>query len=145
MAYKDEYEVARLHSDGTFKQKISDLFEGDYKLRFHLAPPLLAKKNNKGELQKQTFGAWMMPCFQVLAQLKFLRGTALDVFGYTQERKDERALLNAYLSKMQTVTNKLDEATLTNAIEWARLPESVKGFGHIKAKAMTAAIEKLKS
>ena len=145
MAYKDEYEVARLHSDGTFKQKISDLFEGDYKLRFHLAPPFLAKKNNKGELQKQTFGAWMMPCFQVLAQLKFLRGTALDVFGYTQERKDERALLNAYLSKMQTVTNKLDEATLTNAIEWARLPESVKGFGHIKAKAMTAAIEKLKS
>ena len=145
MAYKDEYEVARLHSDGNFKLKISELFEGDYKLRFHLAPPLFAKKNDKGELLKQSFGAWMMPCFQALAKMKFLRGTAFDVFGYTQERKDERALLNAYLSKMQTVTNNLDEATLTNAIEWARLPESVKGFGHIKAKAMTAAIEKLNS
>ncbi|HMS27659.1 MAG TPA: indolepyruvate ferredoxin oxidoreductase family protein [Burkholderiaceae bacterium] len=145
MAYKDEYEVARLHSDGTFKQKIADLFEGDYKLHFHLAPPLFAKKNEKGELQKQTFGAWMLPCFQVLAKMKFLRGTPFDVFGYTKERKDERDLLNAYITKMQSVTSKLDETTLAQAIEWARLPESVKGYGHIKAKAMTAAIERLKS
>ncbi len=145
MAYKDEYEVARLHSDGQFEKQIADLFEGNYKLHFHLAPPLLVKKNDKGELQKQSFGAWMMPCFKVLAKLKFLRGTAFDPFGYTHERKAERTLLRAYQRKMQDITSGLNEATLTHAIEWAKLPETVKGFGHIKAEAMATAIEKLKN
>src|SRR3546814_1282649 len=95
MAYKDEYEVARLYVDPAFTQKLRQQFEGepgkDYQLHFHLAPPLLAKKNDKGELVKKKYGPWIMPVFKTLARLKGLRGTALDVFGRTAERRKESA------------------------------------------------------
>ena len=96
MAYKDEYEVARLHTDKAFTDKIAGMFEGDYKLVHHLAPPMTAKKNDKGELVKQPFGPWMRSAFGLLAKMKGLRGTALDVFGKTEERRMERALIVEY-------------------------------------------------
>ncbi len=92
MAYKDEYEVARLYADPAFAEKIRGSFEGDWKLKFYLAPPLLAKRDAHGHLVKKEYGAWMLPAFRVLAKLKFLRGTALDIFGKTEERRTERAL-----------------------------------------------------
>ena len=98
MAYKDEYEVARLHTDPAFAAKIATMFEGDYKLVHHLAPPLTAKKNAKGELIKTPFGPWMRSAFGWLARLKGLRGGAFDVFGRTEERKTERALIGEYRS-----------------------------------------------
>jgi indolepyruvate ferredoxin oxidoreductase len=147
MAYKDEYEVARLHSDGTFEKKIANMFEGDYKLNYHLAPPLLAKKNDKGELQKQAFGPWMLTSFKLLATLKGLRGTTFDIFGKTAERKIERALIADYMNSMNGVLDKLNSSNtvtatqllLPLAIELAKIPESIKGFGHVKEKSVAAA------
>ena len=96
MAYKDEYEVARLYTSGDFQRKLEQQYEGDYKLKFHLAPPLLAKKDAQGRLIKQEFGAWVLTAFKLMAKLKFLRGGALDIFGYTAERRMERQLIGDY-------------------------------------------------
>ncbi len=143
MAYKDEYEVARLHGDGTFEIKVASMFEGDYKLNYHLAPPLIAKKNDRGELQKQAFGQWMLTSFKLLAKLKGLRGTAFDIFGKSAERKMERGLISDYLSSMETVLNKLSldniKTHFPTALDIARIPESIKGFGHVKHKSVIAA------
>jgi indolepyruvate ferredoxin oxidoreductase len=143
MAYKDEYEVARLHSDGTFEKKIASMFEGDYKLNYHLAPPLTAKKNDKGELQKQQFGPWMLTSFKLLSKLKGLRGTAFDIFGKTAERKMELALITDYLDTMNLVSSKLNSDNhselLPMALELANIPDSIKGFGHVKEKNAAAA------
>jgi indolepyruvate ferredoxin oxidoreductase len=139
MAYKDEYEVARLHSDGTFEKKIAAMFEGDFKLNYHLAPPLLAKKNDKGELQKQQFGPWMLTSFRLLAKLKGLRGTAFDVFGRTAERQMERALIADYTRSIEQVLQRLSADNMGMALEIARIPEAIKGFGHVKDKNVAAA------
>ena len=139
MAYKDEYEVARLHSNGDFEKKITSMFEGDYKLNYHLAPPLLAKKNDRGELQKQQFGPWMLTSFRLLAKLKGLRGTAFDIFGRSAERKMERALIADYTRSMETVMLRLNAENMRPALEIARIPEQIKGFGHVKAKSLDAA------
>ncbi|MEO6291524.1 MAG: DUF6537 domain-containing protein, partial [Burkholderiaceae bacterium] len=139
MAYKDEYEVARLHSDGTFEKKIGAMFEGDFKLNYHLAPPLLAKKNDKGELQKQQFGPWMLTSFKLLAKLKGLRGTAFDLFGRTAERQMERALIADYIGSMERVMQRLTAENLSTALEIARIPEQIKGFGHVKEKSVVVA------
>jgi indolepyruvate ferredoxin oxidoreductase len=139
MAYKDEYEVARLHSDGTFEKKINAMFEGDFKLNYHLAPPLLAKKNGKGELQKQQFGPWMLTSFRLLAKLKGLRGTAFDVFGRTVERQMERALIADYTRSMEQVLQRLTADNMSVALEIARIPDGIKGFGHVKDKNIAAA------
>ncbi|MBS0447514.1 MAG: indolepyruvate ferredoxin oxidoreductase family protein [Proteobacteria bacterium] len=138
MAYKDEYEVARLHSDGSFLAKIAADFEGDYKLTYHLAPPATAKKNAKGELQKQPYGPWMLTGFRLLAKLKGLRGTALDVFGKTEERKTERALIGEYRAAIEELLKKLDASNLAQAIEIARLPEEIRGYGHVKERHLAA-------
>ena len=92
----------------TFEKKVASMFEGDYKLNYHLAPPLIAKKNDKGELQKQQFGPWMLTSFKLLSKLKGLRGTAFDIFGKTAERKMERALIADYLDSMNLVLSKLN-------------------------------------
>ena len=143
MAYKDEYEVARLHSNGDFEKKVASMFEGDYKLNYHLAPPLIAKKNDKGELQKQQFGPWMLTSFKLLSKLKGLRGTAFDLFGKTTERKMEQALITDYLASMNLVLGKLNtdnkSTLLPIALELANIPESIKGFGHVKEKNAAAA------
>ncbi len=138
MAYKDEYEVARLQSEAGFKQQIAAMFEGDYQLNYHLAPPLLAQTNAKGELQKQRFGAWMGWAFRLLAPWKFLRGSAFDPFGRSGERRHERALLAHYVATLELALPGLNAATLSDAIVFATLPEQIRGFGHVKARHWAA-------
>ncbi|QDL53064.1 indolepyruvate ferredoxin oxidoreductase family protein [Rhodoferax aquaticus] len=138
MAYKDEYEVARLHTDTAFKQKIAGMFEGDFSLNYHLAPPLLASRNDKGELQKRKFGAWVQWAFRCLAPLKVLRGGPLDVFGYAQERQEERALIHEYQSALDAMLPMLNGKNLEIAIDFARLPEQIRGYGHVKARHLAA-------
>ncbi len=139
MAYKDEYEVARLHTDPTFLERIASQFEGDYRLNYHLAPPLLAKRNDKGELIKRPFGNWMQRVFGVLAGLKGLRGGALDVFGRTEERRTERALIVEYRECIDELLRGLNGQTLALAVEIARIPEEIRGYGHVKARHLDAA------
>jgi indolepyruvate ferredoxin oxidoreductase len=142
MAYKDEYEVARLYTDPAFMQKIQGMFEGDITLKFHLAPPLLAKKDKQGHLVKQEFGPWMMKAFGVLAKLKGLRGTAFDVFGYTDERKMERALIGEYRRTVEALLPKLSADNLAQAVAIASVPEEIRGFGHVKERNLAAAKRK---
>ena len=139
MAYKDEYEVARLYTDGVFNTKIAGLFEGDYKLKFHLAPPLFAKRDAKGHLIKQEFGPWMMRVFSVLAKLKFLRGGVFDVFGYTTERKKERELIMQYRKTIESLLPKLHTNNLAGAVAIASIPEEIRGYGHVKERHLAAA------
>jgi indolepyruvate ferredoxin oxidoreductase len=134
MAYKDEYEVARLHTDRTFLDKIAQQFEGEYRLRYHLAPPLLAKRNERGELVKQSFGPWMLKAFGLLARLKGLRGTPFDPFGHTEERKMERALIGRYKDTIEELLAGLNAGNLALAVEIARLPEQIRGYGHVKER-----------
>jgi indolepyruvate ferredoxin oxidoreductase len=138
MAYKDEYEVARLHTDTSFHDRIATQFEGDYKLNFHLAPPLLAKTNAKGELQKQKFGPYMLTGFRLLARLKGLRGTALDVFGRSEERQTERALITEYRDAITLVLASLNAQNHDLAVDIACLPDQIKGYGHVKARHLAA-------
>jgi len=143
LAYKDEYEVARLHSDGAMRRKIEGMFEGDYKVVYHLAPPLLAKTDPlTGEPKKIKFGPWMGGIFKILGKLKFLRGTALDVFGYTEERKTERALIREYEATVERLLAELSPQNHAAAIQIASLPEEIRGYGHIKAKSVVAARKK---
>jgi indolepyruvate ferredoxin oxidoreductase len=133
LAYKDEYEVARLYTDPAFMQKIKSQFDGEYKLHFHLAPPLLAKRDpGTGELRKAEYGSWMMSAFKVLAGLRFLRGTPLDVFGYTQERRMERQLIVEYEAIIDELIGKLDNDNHALAVKIAAIPEEIRGYGHIK-------------
>ena len=132
MAYKDEYEVARLYTSGDFKRRLEQQFEGDYKLKFHLAPPLFARKNAQGQLQKKEYGSWMLGAFGVLAKLRGLRGTPLDVFGYTAERRGERALIGEYEKTIALLLNKLDGGNVDLAADIASIPEHIRGYGHVK-------------
>ena len=138
MAYKDEYEVARLHSAAAFRDKVESMFEGDYQVHYHLAPPLLAKTNDKGELQKQKFGPHMAWAFKLLAPLKVLRGTALDPFGRTEERRLERALLANYQDRLNAYLETLSADNHGDALTFAKLPEQIRGFGHVKARHIAA-------
>ncbi|MCW3005174.1 MAG: putative indolepyruvate ferredoxin oxidoreductase, alpha and beta subunit, partial [Conexibacter sp.] len=139
MAYKDEYEVARLHAETGFQDKVAAMFEGDFKINFHLAPPMIARRNDKGELQKMKFGPAMLTGFKVLAKLKGLRGTAFDVFGRTGERRTERALIEQYRASIGQVLASLDAGNHALAVEIARIPEQIKGFGHVKERNLAAA------
>ncbi len=132
MAYKDEYEVARLYTSGDFRKQLEAQFEGDYKLKFHLAPPLLAKKNAQGQLVKKEYGPWVFTAFRVLVRFKGLRGTPLDVFGYTAERRGERALIGEYQKTVSALLDKLDAGNVDLAAEIASVPEHIRGFGHVK-------------
>jgi indolepyruvate ferredoxin oxidoreductase len=118
---------------------VGAMFEGDFKLNYHLAPPMIAKTNDKGELQKQKFGPWMLPAFRLLAQLKGLRGTALDPFGRTEERKMERALIAQYEGSIEEILQSLDAGNHAAAVDVARIPELIKGFGHVKARHLALA------
>jgi indolepyruvate ferredoxin oxidoreductase len=138
MAYKDEYEVARLYTDGRFLEQVKSQFEGDVKFKFNLAPPLFAKKDAKGNLVKKEFGGWMLGAFTVLAKLKGLRGGAFDVFGHTAERKMERALIVEYRQMIDLLLPSLNAASYATAVELANLPEQIRGFGHVKEKAVEA-------
>jgi indolepyruvate ferredoxin oxidoreductase len=139
LAYKDEYEVARLYADPGFMQKVRAQFDGDYKLHFHLAPPLLAKRDEKGELVKKEYGAWMLPAFKMLAKLRFLRGTALDAFGYTEERRMERQLIADYARLVDELLPALSTENHGLAVQLASIPEEIRGFGHVKARHLAVA------
>jgi indolepyruvate ferredoxin oxidoreductase len=139
MAYKDEYEVARLHTETGFREKIAAMFEGDYKVNYHLAPPLTARRNEKGELQKKKFGPAMHMAFRVLSTLRGLRGTAFDIFGRTHERKTERALIGEYRASIEQVLAALSADNHALGLEIARIPEQIKGFGHVKDRNLAAA------
>jgi len=142
MAYKDEYEVARLHTDRSFTDKLAGMFEGDYKVVHHLAPPLLAKRNDKGELVKQAYGPWMRKAFGVLARLKGLRGTAFDPFGRTEERRAERALIQEYRACIDELLGGLQADRLALAVEIANIPQDIRGYGHVKERHLKSARSK---
>ncbi|KAB7769816.1 indolepyruvate ferredoxin oxidoreductase family protein [Xanthomonas maliensis] len=132
MAYKDEYEVARLYTRGDFLRRVQQQFDGDYRLRFHLAPPLLASKDAHGHLRKREYGPWVLTAFKLLARLKFLRGGKLDPFGYTAERRSERQLIADYATIVDTLLERLDADNLTLAVQIASVPEHIRGYGHVK-------------
>jgi indolepyruvate ferredoxin oxidoreductase len=137
LAYKDEYEVARLHADTGFRKKIEDMFEGDYRVVYHLAPPLLTRKE-----EKMRFGGWMLPVFKVLKRFKFLRGSALDPFGYTDERRTERALIREYEETVERLLARLELQNHALAVQIAAIPDEIRGFGHIKARTLDPARKK---
>ncbi len=141
MAYKDEYEVARLYIETGFFDRLKKQFEGDYRLRFHLAPPLLARKDAQGHLIKRPYGQWIVGAYRWLARAKVLRGTALDPFGYTVERRAERAAIGEFQALMRRIVGELDQdkARLPLALELARLPQSARGYGHVKERNLATA------
>ena len=140
MAIKDEYEVARLYTDSRFEKQLRDQFEGDYKISFHLAPPFLSSaKDALGRPKKKAFGASTMTLFRLLAKMRGLRGTTLDVFGYSAERKLERDLIAGYERDIAFVLDKLSPANIEIAIELLSLPDRIRGYGPIKEKAVADA------
>ncbi|SLN35358.1 indolepyruvate ferredoxin oxidoreductase family protein [Oceanibacterium hippocampi] len=143
MAYKDEYEVARLYTDGRFEEKLAAQFAGDYRIEFHLAPPILAKRDPAtGAPEKRTYGPWMFKAFRVLARLKFLRATPLDPFGRTEERKTERKLIRDYEATVERLIGGLTPANHGLAVAVARIPEEIRGYGHVKDRHLAAARKK---
>ncbi|NMG39207.1 indolepyruvate ferredoxin oxidoreductase family protein [Chelativorans sp. ZYF759] len=143
MAIKDEYEVARLYTDGAFIRQLSAEFESYEKLEFHLAPPILGRKGSDGKPRKSRFGSWMMSSFRLLARLKGLRGTAFDIFGYSAERRMERALLARYEGDLDRVVERLAPGRIDAAAALLSVPAMIRGFGHVKeANAAKAAGER---
>jgi indolepyruvate ferredoxin oxidoreductase len=140
LAYKDEYEVARLYSDGAFRARLAQQFEGAFALKVHLAPPLWAKRDPAtGRLQKRAYGGWAFRAFGLLAKLKGLRGTKLDPFGYTAERREERRLVADYESNVAELIGSLTAANHAAAVTLAALPETIRGFGHVKEASIARA------
>jgi indolepyruvate ferredoxin oxidoreductase len=142
MAYKDEYEVARLYTSGDFEQRVRETFDGDFKLHFNLAPPRFAKKDAQGRLLKREYGPWVFTAFKVLKRLKFLRGSRFDIFGHTGERRMERQLIVAYKATIEELLGKLSLGNHALAVEIARIPESIRGYGHVKEHFLAGAIAK---
>ena len=141
MAIKDEYEVARLYAETDFLQQIRERFEGDYTLRFHLAPPLLARPDpTTGMVKKIAFGPWMLSAFKWLAKARGLRGSRWDIFGHSKERRLERALLADYEADLAALPATLERTTLGDAIALVSLPEKIRGFGHVKRRNIDAAL-----
>jgi len=133
MAYKDEYEVARLYTEPAFLERVAETFDGDYRVKLHLAPPLWAKPDPvTGKIRKIEYGAWVLTAFKYLAKLKVLRGGRFDVFGYTRERRMERALIAEYETDVTRLTSQLTAEKLELALQIAGLPEKIRGFGYVK-------------
>ncbi len=140
MAYKDEYEVARLYTDTSFVDRVKSTFDGKLRLEFHLAPPLLARTNPAtGEPKKMSFGPWILTAFGVLKSFKFLRGTPLDPFGYSNERRTERKLIADYADLLKTLIADLTPDNHQTAVALASIPEKIRGFGPVKQRSLAAA------
>ena len=140
LAIKDEYEVARLYTDGEFERQLEAAFEGDYKLRYHFAPPLWVKPDKvTGAPVKRSYGAWMRPVLKVLARFKGVRGTLLDPFGHTGERRLERRLITDYERTVAELERGLRADNLELAVELASLPAAIRGYGHVKRRNLDAA------
>jgi indolepyruvate ferredoxin oxidoreductase len=143
MAYKDEYEVARLYTDSDFLKEVSDTFEGDYRIKFHMAPPLLARKlDSQGRPKKMQFGPWMLKGLGLVAKMRGLRGTKLDLFGYHPDRKLERQLRDEYQQLVARLAETLNATNYQTSIELAQIPTEIRGFGPVKEKAVQASREK---
>jgi indolepyruvate ferredoxin oxidoreductase len=143
MAYKDEYEVARLYTRPEYAQAVEETFGKGAKLTFMMAPPMISKKNHKGELIKQPFGPWMMTGFRILKRFKSLRGTPFDIFGKSEERKMERRLRDEYLARLEKLAQGLTADNHPLAIEIASIPDDIRGYGHVKDKSVEKAEKKL--
>ncbi|MDU9416452.1 indolepyruvate ferredoxin oxidoreductase family protein [Pseudomonas sp. zfem005] len=142
LAYKDEYEVARLYSADDFRKQLEAQFSGDYRLQFHLAPSWLAKRDpSTGQPRKRSFGPWMLKAFGLLATFKFLRGSALDPFGYSEERRLERELIGRYEDNLEAVLAHLRGDNYRVAVAIAELPEQIRGYGHVKEAGLAKARE----
>ena len=140
MAYKDEYEVARLFTDGRFMAKLQQQFGGDFQLRFHLAPPLIAERDPlSGELRKREYGPWVFRAMRLIAGLRRLRGGPWDIFGRTEERRTERRLITEYEATLEEVMAGLDHDNHAMAVRIAELPDRLRGFGHVKEANIKAA------
>ena len=140
LAIKDEYEVARLYAETDFVQRVAAQFEGDYKLNFYLAPPTLSKATaNDGEPKKKKYGPWMMPAFRLLAKMRRYRGTAIDIFGRTSERKRERALIGEYETLIAEILDRLTPQNYEIAVDLASIPEHIRGYGHVKERHLNDA------
>ncbi|MEY9246655.1 Pyruvate/2-oxoacid:ferredoxin oxidoreductase gamma subunit [Bradyrhizobium elkanii] len=140
LAYKDEYEVARLFTDGRFEKQLHDQFEGEFKFNFNLAPPILGGGlDAQGRPKKRAFGSWMMSVFKVMARFRFLRGTPLDIFGYNADRRLERDLIAGYEKDVATVLNLLSPLNHDIAVELLALPDRIRGYGPVKEKAIKEA------
>ncbi len=132
MAYKDEYEVARLYTTGDFEKRIKETFDGDFKINFNLAPPMFSKKDSNGHLVKQQYGPWIFTAFKLLAKLKGLRGGTFDIFGKSEERKMERQLIVDYRKSLEELMAGLNHDNYELAIQIAKVPEHIRGYGHVK-------------
>ena len=140
MAIKDEYEVARLYAEGDFRRRLDEVFDGDFSLRIHLAPPLLARPDPKtGQISKLSFGPWIFTALKWLAKARRWRGTAWDAFGRSAERRLERKLLADYESDIASLLPTLSATTLEDALALAKLPDGIRGFGHVRRQAIDAA------
>jgi indolepyruvate ferredoxin oxidoreductase len=140
LAYKDEYEVARLYSDGNFTRQLEAQFAGDYRLQFHLAPSWLSKPDPRtGQPRKRQFGPWMLKAFALLARFKFLRGSGLDPFGHSAERKQERQLISEYEGWIEQLLTHLNGRNYAAALALAQLPEQIRGYGHVKQRSLEQA------
>ena len=140
MSYKDEYEVARLYTSGEFEAGLRRQFEGEFRLRFHLAPPLLARRDPEtGELRKREYGPWMFGALRMLARMRRLRGSAFDPFGRTAERRMERRLIEEYRETVDGILDRLAPGNHEAAVALASVPEDIKGFGHVKERSVEAA------
>ena len=143
LAYKDEYEVARLYTDGRFQETLKRQFASDARVSIHLAPPLFAKRDPAtGHLQKKAYGPWIFTALRWLARMKALRGTAFDPFGYTAERQAERQLISHYQALIVEILTRLDHDNHALAVEIASLPERIRGFGHVKERHIAEAKER---
>jgi len=134
MAIKDEYEVARLYSDGSFKRQLARQFESFDRLEYHMAPPVLGRKDSKGHPVKSSFGRGMSVLFPVLASLRFLRGTPLDVFGYSDERRMERDLLSEFILELGQMADVLRASNVEKVVEFLSYPMDIRGYGHVKSR-----------
>jgi indolepyruvate ferredoxin oxidoreductase len=143
MAYKDEYEVARLYTLPEYRQSVEDTFGKGAKLTFLMAPPMISKKNHKGELIKQPFGPWMMTAFKLLKRFRWLRGTGFDIFGMTAERKMERRLRDEYMVRLEKLSSGLTPDNHALAVEIANLPDEIRGYGHVKDRSVEVVEKKL--
>jgi len=146
MAYKDEYEVARLHTSKAFTRQLQATISGKPKITYHLAPPFLTRRDSKtGKIRKIAVGPWIRPFMMILARFKFLRGTVFDIFGYTRERRDERARIDAYERLITGICTSLSIGKLGTATEIAALAMSIRGYGHIKERTVIKANQQLHS
>jgi indolepyruvate ferredoxin oxidoreductase len=137
MAYKDEYEVARLHTDPVFLARLDAQFKNGYTVKYNLAPPMISKRDPvTGELQKRQFGPWMRSAFRTLAKFKNLRGGALDFFGNTEERRHERQLIDDYIKQLDEICAKLSSANHAFAVQLASVPDEIRGYGHVKERSL---------